>query len=146
MVTIRNISGVAFLATVIFVVFLDWMIPESFLPSSVSPYQFNWAIPEFPWMQWVAIVVLMLLGIVFGCLFRQIRTRREPIVIHEEVRVMWTSSSFWSALFASPLVFGGVFSYIGENPGDGAAAFLAFHNGFFCEAVFSTLNKPGTEH
>lgn len=127
-----NIVSIAFLVFVTYLVFYY----------SGSGSGLNWWGDIFPYIQFVSTVVLMLVGIIFGCLFRQIRSNsQQSISIQTEIRVMWRSVSFWSAILVSPLVFGGVFFVGQENPGGNAALFLAFQNNFFCESIFNTMFK-----
>ena len=132
-----NIVSIAFLVFVTYLVFYY----------SGSGGGLNWWGDIFPYIQFVSTVVLMLVGIIFGCLFRQIRSNsQQSISIQTEVRVMWHSVSFWSAILLSPLVFSGVFFVGQENPSGHAALFLAFQNGFFCESIFNTMfkNEPNS--
>lgn len=98
-----------------------------------------WTGERFPVKAFVATGGLMLFGIAFGSLFRQIQGRTEAISIAVELRRMWSSSSFWAAILVSPLVFGGVFVGVGEAPIGPTAYLLAFQNGFFCESVFKRM-------
>lgn len=85
------------------------------------------------------VAALMLVGLAFGCLFRQVTGRADPINVVVELRRMLTSSSFLSALCVAPFVFMSVFAVVKASPGDPASLLLAFQNGFFCESVFSRL-------
>lgn len=140
--SIVNIISIAFLTCVTYFVFY-YSGPTGGL---------NWWGDIFPYVQFVSTVLLMLVGIVFGCLFRQVRSNsQQRLSISSELDVMWHSVSFWSAILVSPLVFGGVFFVGQENPSGNAALFLAFQNGFFCESIFNTMfknesNKPITEN
>ena len=125
MVNTRNLGGVLFLVAATFLLFYH----------AGEGGQLYWE-RQFPTVRWVGVVGLMLVGIVFGCLYRQISGRGGRISIVVEVREMWESASFWCALMAAPLVFGGVVVGItDENPGSAIALWFAFYNGFFCETV-----------
>lgn len=129
---IINIGSITFLLFVTYFMFYY----------SPSNGDLNWHGNIFPYTQFLFTVILMLLGIVFGCLFRQIReNEKEKVLILSEINDMWHSTSFWSAILISPLVFGGVFFVGEESPSGNAALFLAFQNGFFCESIFNTIFK-----
>ena len=126
------------IVSIVFLVFVTYLV----FYYSGSGGELNWWGDIFPYIQFLSTVALMLVGIVFGCLFRQIRSsRQQSISIQTEIRIMWSSVSFWSAILVSPLVFGGVFFVGQENPSGNAALFLAFQNGFFCESIFNTMFK-----
>lgn len=82
---------------------------------------------------------LMLFGLIFGCLFRQLSGQHKAINLLTELKIVFTSSSFLSALCVSPFVFMSVYAVVKGSPGDPASMLLAFQNGFFCESVFSKL-------
>lgn len=92
-----------------------------------------------PWLNVALVAFLMLLGLMFGCLFRQITGRTGRVDVIAEVSIMLTSSSFLSGLCVSPFVFMSVYAVVKGSPGDPASLLLAFQNGFFCESVFSRL-------
>lgn len=87
----------------------------------------------------ISAVISMLIGIVFGCLFRQLRDKNGRINIVEELSTVFSSSSFWSAIAASPIIFLGIFAVSGDNPEGISNYVLAFQNGFLCESVFRDL-------
>ncbi|MDS4025789.1 MAG: hypothetical protein RKO25_02170 [Candidatus Contendobacter sp.] len=132
--SIINIASIIFLVAATYGTYY-YTSPESGL---------NWWGEIFPYGKFISTVLLMLIGIVFGCLFRQIKNKTGNISIFTELKIMWGSPSFWSAILVAPLVFGGVFFVGDENPANKTALFLAFQNGFFCESIFNTMFK--TEH
>ena len=136
MTTIINLLGLAFMFAINYAVFFY----------SKGSGQLNWQGTGFPFTQFVSVAVLMLLGIVFGCLFRQIRQRgKERVLIMNELQKVWTSPSLWRALLVSPVVFGILFLIVRDNPGSGPALLLAFQNGFFCESVFKKKFQPDSD-
>lgn len=104
-----------------------------------SRNELNWTGPEFPIAQYVALAILLLLGIGFGSLFRQIKSSSGSISIVKEISQIWSSRSLWCSILVSPIVFGAVFVLSSDIPTGAAALFLAFQNGFFCDSVFSGL-------
>lgn len=101
--------------------------------------QLNWWGAESPVPWGVLAAFTMLCGLFFGALFRQLRTQNGPVNIFSQCRAVFSSSSFWTALCVSPLVFYSVFAATGDNPGNVSSYVLAFQNGFFCEAVFKQM-------
>jgi hypothetical protein len=104
-----------------------------------------WWGESFPVVSFVLTVVLMFVGLVFGCLFRRIVGKKGSIKAFAELKAVFRSSSFLAALCVSPFVFMTVYAVVSESPGDPASYLLAFQNGFFCESVFQQLmdKKPG---
>ena len=136
MVSLRNLACIAFLVVATFF----------FFDNMGEGGQFNWE-RSVPGGQWLVVAGLMTLGIVFGCLYRQISGRRGRVDIALEVREMWGSGSFWCALLAAPVVFGGVVvGFTNENPGSSIALWFAFHNGFFCETVMDMTLRGGSRN
>lgn len=93
----------------------------------------------FPAASALLTAVLMLLGLIFGCLFRRMAGRKEEVNIMSELKSVMRSSSFLSALCVSPFVFMSVYAVVKGTPGDPASMLLAFQNGFFCESVFAKM-------
>lgn len=83
--------------------------------------------------------VVMLLGIVFGCLYRRLSKNSGRVNAFQETREVLASSSFLSALCVSPFVFFAVYAIVKQRPGDPASLLLAFENGFFCESIFHKM-------
>lgn len=97
---------------------------------------------RFPALPLMATAALLIMGIIFGCLFRQIsRTASPRIDIVQEFRDVFSSPSFWTALCVSPFVMFSVYAAISAAPGDPASFLLAFQNGFFCESIFRQLTS-----
>jgi hypothetical protein len=95
---------------------------------------------HFPIVAFVLTGLLLIAGIVFGCLFRQIsKATTKKINIVQEVRDVFSSPSFWTALCVSPFVLFSVYAVVSAAPGDPASYLLSFQNGFFCESVFRQL-------
>jgi hypothetical protein len=95
---------------------------------------------HFPIVAFVLTSILLIAGIVFGCLFRQISKAATPSInIVQEVRAVFSSPSFWTALCVSPFVLFSVYAVVSAAPGDPASYLLSFQNGFFCESVFRQL-------
>jgi hypothetical protein len=114
---------------------------------ATSSGELAWWGESFPGGSFVLTVVLMLVGILFGCLFRRLVGRQEPVNVLAELGAVFRSSSFLAALCVSPFVFMSVYAVVSESPGDPASYLLSFQNGFFCETVFeqlmATKTKPG---
>ena len=98
-----------------------------------------WSGDQFPLLNFAVTAGIMLLGIIFGCLFRQIHNSKESIQILAEIRKVFASSSFWAAICISPFIFGSVYASTRGGLGDSASYLLAFQNGFFCESIFRQL-------
>ncbi|MEL7037753.1 MAG: hypothetical protein AAFO04_19320 [Cyanobacteria bacterium J06592_8] len=81
----------------------------------------------------------MFIGIIFGCLFRQLKGKNESISIVKEISQIFSSASFWSAIAVSPLVFFCIFAVSGDNPEGFSNYALAFQNGFLCESIFRDM-------
>ena len=95
---------------------------------------------HFPAAAFFITAVLLIAGIAFGCLFRQIsKATAAKINIIHEIRDVFSSPSFWTALCVSPFVMFSVYAVVSTAPGDPASYLLAFQNGFFCESVFRQL-------
>lgn len=83
--------------------------------------------------------VVMLLGIVFGCLYRRLSKNSGRVNAIREIGDVLASASFLSALCVSPFVFFAVYAIVKQRPGDPASLLLAFENGFFCESIFHKM-------
>jgi hypothetical protein len=83
--------------------------------------------------------VVMLLGILFGCLYRRFSRNSGRVNAVKEIKDVLTSGSFLSALCVSPFVFFAVYAIVKQRPGDPASLLLAFENGFFCESIFQRM-------
>lgn len=87
----------------------------------------------------ISAAISMLIGVIFGCLFRQLRAKKGQIKIFDEISQVFSSSSFWSAIAASPIVFFAIFAVSGDNPEGLSNYALAFQNGFLCESVLRDM-------
>jgi len=96
---------------------------------------------SFPVVAIVATAVVMILGIIFGCLFRRLSGPDRPVNLWSEFSSVIQSSSFLAALCVSPFVFLGIYALVRDAPGDPASYLLAFQNGFFCESIFRRMFK-----
>ena len=83
--------------------------------------------------------ISMFIGIIFGCLFRQLQGKNGSINILRELSQIFSSASFWSAIAVSPLVFFCIFAVSGDNPEGFSNYALAFQNGFLCESIFRDI-------
>jgi heme/copper-type cytochrome/quinol oxidase subunit 1 len=83
--------------------------------------------------------VVMLLGILFGCLYRRLSRNPGKVDAFKEFKEVLSSGSFLSALCVSPFVFFAVYAIVKQRPGDPASLLLAFENGFFCESIFQRM-------
>ena len=101
----------------------------------------GWWGETFPFASFGLTVVVMLLGIIFGCLFRRVARRNDKILLGKELREVFSSPSFIAALCVSPLIFMSAYVVVSKSPGDPSSYLLAFQNGFFCEAIFQQLYK-----
>jgi|SRR5579864_2220143 len=112
---------------------------------ATRPNQLGFWGDQFPFIYFIMTVLVLGLGIIFGCLFRQIKVRgTKKIRIVDEIQEVFSSASFWAALCVSPFVLFTVYAVVSSAPGDPASYLLAFQNGFFCESVFNQLFKtPG---
>ena len=111
----------------------------SFYYFGKSVTELGWWGDQSPIPKALFAAAVMLFGIFFGCLFRQLRQRQQRISIWREVKSVFSSASFWTAICISPLVFFSFFGLTGDNPDRPATYLLAFQNGFFCEVVFNEL-------
>jgi len=111
------------------------------------PAGLQWWGEDFPVLAYILVCIAAILGVFFGCLFRRLAPRKHSVNILRESKMVLRSVSFWRALCASPLVFGSIFVYVNQRPGDLPSLLLAFQNGFFCESILSRLspNDGGTE-
>jgi hypothetical protein len=82
---------------------------------------------------------VMLLGILFGCLYRRLSRNQGKVNVPREIKDVFGSGSFLSALCVSPFVFFAVYAIVKQRPGDPASLLLAFENGFFCENIFQRM-------
>jgi hypothetical protein len=94
---------------------------------------------KFPFSAFLLTCTLMLLGILFGSLFRRLGGPSRKIDVIAEFREVISSSSFIAALCISPFVFSGVYMVALQSPGDPSSYLLAFQNGFFCESIFRRM-------
>lgn len=87
----------------------------------------------------VLTAAVMLLGILFGCLYRRLSKLTGQVNAIKEMRDVLSSESFLSALCVSPFIFFAVYAIVKQRPGDPASLLLAFENGFFCESIFHKM-------
>lgn len=99
----------------------------------------SWWGESFPFMSFIMTAVVMLMGIIFGCLFRRVSKKNKKIFLGKELKEIFTSPSFIAALCVSPLIFMSAYVVISKSPGEPSSYLLAFQNGFFCEAIFEQL-------
>lgn len=91
--------------------------------------------------------IVMLMGILFGCLYRRLSCNSGKVNALQEFKDVLASGSFLSALCVSPFVFFAVYAIVKQRPGDPASLLLAFENGFFCESIFQRMfprDSPAT--
>jgi hypothetical protein len=79
----------------------------------------------------------MLLGIVAGHMFRNLKDTEESSL--RQIVGLVKRGDFVKALFASPIVFGVVYSAAREQPDLILACVLAFQNGFVCHTIVASL-------
>jgi hypothetical protein len=122
------------------VIFCAVMFATFFQASEVG--SLAWFGEHFPLAPFLATTILLLLGIIFGSIFRNISQmeNKEVDIIHEARRV-FKEASFWTSVCVSPFVFFAVYAVIRSSPSDPASYLLAFQNGFFCESVFKRLTS-----
>ena len=99
----------------------------------------NWSGPHSATQAGLVAAIAMYLGIFLGCLFRRLRGKNRKISIWKEIKAVVSSSSFWAAVCAAPLVFFSIFLISGDSPTNLSSYILAFQNGFFCEAILEEL-------
>jgi hypothetical protein len=106
-----------------------------------GPRSLHFVLGEFPILSYVAVCLLTIVGIIFGCLFRRIAElpKHARINPRRELVDVFRRRSFWSAMLVSPFVFGPTFVLVHQTPSDPTAFMLAFQNGFFCESIFLSL-------
>jgi hypothetical protein len=102
----------------------------------------GWWGESFPIASLIGTSLLLLVGIMFGTLFRTISAKEgKRVDIVAEIRDVFTDNSFWISICVSPFVFFAVYAVIRASPSDPASYLLAFQNGFFCESVFKRLTS-----
>ena len=107
---------------------------------ATRPNQLGFWGDQFPFVYFALTTVVLFVGIIFGCLFRQIKSiTTGKVIIRNEIRSVLSSPSFWAALCVSPFVLFGVYATVSTAPGDPASYLLAFQNGFFCESIFNQI-------
>lgn len=116
---------------------------------AANPNELYWGGPQFPMLDYALVCLLTFLGIVFGCVFKQVSQAKGAINIAVECRAVFSSGIFWSAVCVSPFLFAGTFAFLRKEPSDASAFMLAFQNGFFCERLIRDLSAhpiPNAPH
>lgn len=92
--------------------------------------------------EWYAFyqAISMLVGIVFGVVFREVKSAHEFQGLITAFLTGLRKREFALSILASPIVFAGYFGATGENPLSVSSLLLAFYNGFFCLKLFETQN------
>jgi hypothetical protein len=129
MVIAKLLTGIAVLVSAIFLTY-SWSAPSALAFEGLA---------GAPWLSILMTSGLMFLGLVFGCLFRQLSGRSERVSAWKEVKRVLRSGGFLSAICVSPFVFMSVYAAVKNTPGDPASMLLAFQNGFFCESLFAKM-------
>ncbi len=96
---------------------------------------------KFDTVGYLAIAILLYLGILFGALHRQLIRTTDEVNIIKEIQKLFSSKHFWIAIVCSPLVLVGIYAVLQEKPIDIAAMALTFQNGFFCERIVAGMAK-----
>lgn len=81
--------------------------------------------------------VTTIMGILCGHLYSNLgpSTGTKPVGIAKTIKSAIRQNSLWRSFLASPIIFSLVYSLTKEQPDIVLASFLAFENGFFCEAI-----------
>lgn len=96
----------------------------------------SWSGQGFPGAVFATTAAVMFAGIVFGCLYRNLKDRSGDVHLGYELVSAFKSAALVRALCVSPFVFMSVYALVADRPGDPASYLLAFQNGFFCQALF----------
>src|SRR5262245_33166652 len=105
------------------IAFVAILFGTFYYTASQGGLNFNGA--TFPWLALLEVALASLLGIFGGCLFRRLVRQTGQVNISSEVVAVVNSSSFWSAICVSPMVFGATFVAMGSSPGDASSLLLA---------------------
>lgn len=132
---IFTILGLLFLAFVVYVSAVYTASrgePRFLAPPSESS--------EFSFLNISLVIAFMYLGIFSSNIFEKAKSSPDgKINLKSEVINMFYSSKFVMALVVSPLVFGSVYTVVGENPQDLGDFLLGFQNGFFWQSIVDGL-------
>ncbi len=94
-----------------------------------------------PWPSIVSSAVALLAGILFGTVYSKLGEKATPESSQwKTVLDAVKSRGFTRGVFASPIVFGGVYVGLKGQPDGVLAVIFAFQNGFFWEAILK--GKP----
>jgi len=89
------------------------------------------------------LVVAMLLGVICNFIFERTKQMTtDAIDVWAELARMVRSPKFVMALVITPLTFNSVYVAVGEIPQSVGDYLLAFQNGFFWQAILSTIARP----
>lgn len=90
----------------------------------------------------VMLSVLTVMGIVSSFIFERTKQRAsEQVSIWENMGSVFSDFRLIAALFASPLIFNGVYSLVHQNPQGLSDFLLAYQNGFFWQSVIAGATK-----
>ena len=89
----------------------------------------------------VIFATTMLIGIVFGHLYRCLEGRQEPVSLKRLMEFL-QAGALWRSLLASPIIFGVVYTAAGKQPDFLLACVLAFENGFLCPIILKGKLDP----
>src|ERR1700730_8556128 len=77
--------------------------------------------------------VVMIVGVLFGAIYRILDSAKKSEVLRA-FKGLFDNPDLYKSLLAAPLVFSGVYTLSKSVPDPIVALFLAFQNGFFCDA------------
>jgi hypothetical protein len=86
-------------------------------------------------IQGISVALFMVLGIISGSIFDQIKRRSGPVKIISEARIALTKAHFYRAMLASPILFFAICTVSGQETNLLVSLMFAFQNGFFCDTI-----------
>jgi len=87
--------------------------------------------------------VIMILGVFCGRVHSQLRDAPSPTRIVAVLADACRQPDLWRALFASPILFSVVYSFLEQQPGFVLALLFSFENGFFCDKILERRAAHG---
>ena len=93
------------------------------------------SVQDVPWGRIVILIVAMFVGIMFGHYHAVASKTENRLKLGKMVTDSFSDPSLWRALFASPILFAGVYSAAVSLPDVIVAVLLSFENGFFCQRI-----------
>jgi hypothetical protein len=97
-------------------------------------------VPTLTLIQGISVALCMVLGIVCGSIFEQIKSRSGPVKIIREARIALTKAHFYRAMLASPILFFAICVAAGEQTNLLVSLIFAFQKGFFCDTILRGMH------